>query len=287
MVLITLMTGGPAIAGEPIETMPLWRLRVRITSDTGTNRKPVMRFNRTAAGVRAMNPRSRGTFGPVPDKYDLRLLDSPSRITMLRLGIAGSKDRCVRRIELFFNGKRAFDATVPASTCEIRGGKNIEFSSTELRRNRAWTGYTLPPLPTELRAGDLERMVTGVTGSAMSSVRGISWDLAVPLTIVRTTSSMFRVSFGILIKVPPEPENSATLSYQVRLFVGREGRLRATKVGEPCCADYEPMYDAVVGQLDTALNRLTVRPVGEQDPLTFGIDALTNIDWRWEPVIEP
>jgi hypothetical protein len=292
-------SAGPAGAAGPIERMPLWRLQVRITAIGAPAEDPVLRFNRNTTGVRTMKPRSISAYIPArAQKYDLRLFDSPSRITMLRLGIPGSEPWCVKKVELFFNGRLAFDDLVTnADTtddheCRIKGGTYIEYTSVRLRSDDKWTSYgSPPPLPTRLRAEDLWSIVTGVTGSTLESFPFIYWDIAVPLDIVRLTASTFRVSFGINVS-PPGDNVQAKVSFRVRLFVGPEGRLRATNLGVPLCTPAcqgreEPLMDRVVAHLNTALNRLTIRPVGEQDPLSFGMDALTNIAWRWGPVVKP
>lgn len=297
----------PASAAGPIERMPLWRLQVVITtvgnSDDGDGAgdgTPMLRLNRTATGVRVLNPRASKAFEPIPglgarvDRYDLRLLDSPSRITMLRLGIAGDGGWCVRKIELLFNGKPAFRDRIDKDRCRITPAKPLEYTSAQLRSNALWAGFSPPPLPRRLDRVDLEEIVTGVTGSTLRSLSGTDWDRAVPLTIARLTSKTFRVRFGIWVALDDSAGDSfrVRVSHVVRLFAGPEGRLRATGIGASCspaCNNHQEvaLSDAVVAQLNTALNRLTVRPAGETDPLSFGMDALKNIAWRWVPVIRP
>jgi hypothetical protein len=289
LLAVTLAAAGPVYAAGPIETMPLWRLQVRITTGTtataGTNGFPALRLNATTTGVRTLNPQSSSAFdaGHV-DTYDLRLLASPSQITMLRLGIAGSDDWCVKRVELLFNGRVAFarDA-VPGGACaSIKGGTYLEYSSADLRSNPAWTRYGAPPaLPSRMSATHLRALVSDVTGSQILASTGISWNRAVPVTVTRKAFDIIKVSFGILESRGPF-KFPVKISYNLRIFVGTDGRLHA--IWPLSCCDHG-LQVAVMGQLDAALSRMTARPA-PHDPLRFGIDADTNIAWRYVPVVD-
>lgn len=285
-------TAGPASAAGPVETMPLWRLQVRIvTGDTaaaGTIGKPALRFNGSSTGVRTINPPSSTAFGASRDTtHDLRLFDTPSQITMLRIGIASSDEWCIERVELLFNGRVAFaQDAVPGSggACvSVRAGTYLEYSSAALRSNSAWTAYGRPPAyPSGLSAYSLRQIATGVTGSAMltsAPYTRVAWDTAVPLRVVRKSSTTLGVSFGVWIYDTSGIESPfrATIRYDVRLFVGVGDRLHAVKANPSCCYHYT-MSDAVVTQLDTALSRMSVRP-GAAIPLRFAIDSLANITW--------
>jgi len=255
------------------------------TSSAGTNGNPAFRFNPTTTGVRALNPPSASAFdaGHV-DTYDLRLFNTPSQITMLRIGIAGSDDWCVKKIELLFNGRVAFaQDAVPGGACAaINAGTYLEYSSSTLRNNPSWAGYGTPPaLPSGMTAATLRAVATSVTGSAMLSSPGVRWDPAKPLTVVRKSSTTLGVSFGVVIYDPSGIESpfTATITYDVRLSVGSDGNLHATKTNASCCYHYS-MSDAVVAHLDTSLSRMTARPA-PHNPLRFAIDAFTNITWSY------
>lgn len=286
------ITAGPAAAAGAVETMPLWRLQVRIvtgdSSTAGTTGKPALRFNGSSTGVRTLNPPSSSAFSPSRSTlYDLRLFDTPSQITMLRIGIAGTDDWCIKRTELLLNGRVAFaQDAVPGghgACVSIRGGTYLEYSSTALRSNPAWTAYGTPPAyPSGLTATSLRQITTGVTGSAMltsAPYTRVTWDTQVPLRVVRRSSTSLGVSFGVWILDTSGIESPfrATISYDVRLFVGGDGRLHAAKSNPSCCYHYT-MSDTAVAQLDTALSRMSVRP-GAAIPLRFTIDPLANITW--------
>jgi hypothetical protein len=294
--LLAMMTvGGRPANAQPIdEAMPLWRLQVRITTGSsagaGTRVHPSLRFNNSASGTRALNPRSPTAFDANSvTTYDLRLFGSPSEITMLRVGIAGNDPWCVKKIELLFNGRLAFSRTAPGGGCDtIKAGAPLEYSSAVLRSSGSWTTYGAPPpLPTRMSASDLHALVTGVTGSAMLSATGrtVTWDRAVPLTVVRKTSRSVSVSFGIHVLDPSgvDAPEEARITYDIQLSVGTDGKLHAAKSNPSCCFHFE-MSNAVVAQLDMALSRMTARPA-PHDPLRFGVDAGTNITWRFTPVV--
>jgi len=282
-------TAGPASAASAIETMPLWRLQVRVvtgdTASAGTTGTPAIRFNGSSTGVRSLNATGNPWGVSHNTLYDLRLFDSPSQMTMLRVGVTGTDDWCIKRIELLFNGRVAFaQDAVPGSggaCASIRGGTYLEYSYADMRNNAAWTAYGTPPAyPRSLPATSLRQIVAGVTGSAMLSTGDnpkVRWDVERPLVIVRQTSTSVRISYGIRFSTPVEPTNTAIISYDVRLFVGTDGLLHAAKANPSCCYHYT-MSDAVVAQLDTALSRMSVRP-GAPIPLRFTIDSLTNISW--------
>jgi hypothetical protein len=283
----------PASAAAPIETMSVWRLQVRVTTgdtaNAGTNGVPAVRLNSSSDGVRVLNPPNSTAFdrGHV-DTYDLRLLAAPSSITMLRLGIAGGDDWCVRRVALIINGRAAFDRdAVPGGACATIGpGTYVEFSSTDLRTNPAWANYgTPPPLPTGLSAAALRAYVISATGSAMRATPGVVWDPANPMTLTTGPAKSIAVSYRIRIYDPAGIESpfTARITYNLRFFVGADGRLHVVKENASCCYHYG-MSDAVAAQLDTALSRMTARPL-PYDPLRFGIDPLTNITWSFVPVI--
>jgi PLAT/LH2 domain len=290
LALVTLAgTASTARAAGAVETMPLWRLQVRITTgdntSAGTTGKPALRFNGTSTGVRTLNPPSNSVFQRgATALYDLRLFATPSQLTMLRIGIAGTDDWCIKKTELIFNGRVAFaQDAVPGGGCAaVSAGTYLEYTSAALRANPAWVAYGTPPaLPSGLTATSLNRIVTGVTGSAMLTTPGVAvtWDPAKPLSVVRKTSTSIGISFGVNIRDLSGIETpfKATISYDVRLSVGADGRLHATKTNASCCYHYT-MSDAVVAQLDTALSRMTVRPQAPL-PLRFVIDSLTNITW--------
>jgi len=306
MIFVALMvfSAVPANAAAPIETMPLWHLQVRITTGNtaaaGTDGTPALRFNSTTSGVRTLNPPSKSAFdaGHV-DSYDLRLFGSPSEITMLRIGIAGNDDWCVKRVELWFNGRVAFaQDAVPGGACaSIKAGTYLQYSSAELRANPAWTGYgTPPPLPTRMTVTDLRALVTSVSGSAMLSSAGVYWDPAVALTVTRKTPTSIGVSFGIRIVDPSGIESSFTakVTYDAQLFVGTDGKLHVRKTNALCgiivtpngCYQYD-MSNAVIAQLDTALSRMTATSPPPHYPLRFGVDAYATITWSRPPVIGP
>ena len=170
----------PASATSAIETMPLWRLQVRVTTgdtDTaGTNGNPAFRFNSTLAGVRTLNPPSITAFdrGRV-DTYDLRLLDSPSQITMLRVGIAGNDDWCVKRVELLFNGRVAFaEELKPATWWRLRHDQGgaltlsflLRYSAQQRCLERVRQSASAPQ---RHQHGTALTIATSVTGSAMLS----------------------------------------------------------------------------------------------------------------------
>lgn len=283
----------PANAAGLIETMPLWRAQVRITTGStataGTNGIPAVRLNGSSSGVRWLNPPSPTAFdaGRI-DTYDLRLLATPSEITMLRIGVAGNDDWCIKKVELLLNGRLAFAHNpVPGNGCaSITGGTYVEYSSAALRSNPAWSNYGAPPsLPTGLSAPSLTAIATGVTGSAMRSDTNVGWDMTRPLTVARKTPSSVTVAFGIWIHDPSGIETSfrVRLTYDVQLFVGVDGRLHAFKTNASCCYHYG-MSDAVVDHLNTALSRTTDVPVPHA-PLRFDVDALSNITWRYAPVV--
>jgi hypothetical protein len=280
-------------AAAPIETTPIWRLQLRIvTGDSptaGTNGIPAVRLNSTNQGVRTLNPSNSTAFDRAHvDTYDLRLLDRASQITMLRIGIAGNDDWCVKQVTLILNNRVAFDRNVvPGGACAtIRAGTYVEYSSTDLRTNPSWVNYgTPPPLPTRLTATDLRAIVANVTGSAMTATAGVSWNPATPLTLTRTTSRTIRVAYGIRIVDPSGIESpfTATITYTLELHVGVDDKLHVRKQNPSCCYHYT-MSDAVVAHLDTALTRMTSKPV-PHDPLSIGVDAATNINWSYHPVI--
>ena len=56
-----------------------------------------LRFNGTTTGVRTLNPRANSVFDRSQvAQYDLRLFDSPSQVTMLRIGIGGTDGWCIK-----------------------------------------------------------------------------------------------------------------------------------------------------------------------------------------------
>lgn len=294
LLAMIIVGGGPANA-QPIETMPLWRLQVRITTGTtagaGTRVHPSLRFNNSASGTRALNPPSPTAFDANRvTTYDLRLFGSPSEITMLRVGIAGNDNWCIKRIDLLFNGRLAFRRTPPGTGCDmVRAGTPLDISSTMLRSNSLWATYGAPPpLPTRMSATDLRALVTFVTGSAMLSATGrtVTWDRAVPVTVVRKTSRSVSVSFGVRVLDPSGVDAPETprITYDIQFSVGTDGKLHAAKSNPSCCFHFE-MSNAVVAQLDTALSRMTARPA-PHDPLRFGVDAGANIIWRFTPVVD-
>jgi hypothetical protein len=282
-------TAGPASAAGAVETMPLWRLQVRlVTGDTaaaGTTGTPALRFNGSSTGVRSLNATGNPWGASHNTVYDLRLFDSPSQMTMLRIGVTGTDDWCIKRTELLFNGRVAFaQDAVPGSggACvSIRGGTYLEYSYAAMRSNPAWISYGTPPAyPRSLPATSLRQIVAGVTGSAMLSTGDnptVRWDVERPLVITRKTSTSINISYGIRFSTPVEPTNTAIITYDVRLFRGTDDRLHAAKANPSCCYHYT-MSDAVVAQLDTALSRMSVRP-GAAIPLRFTIDSLTTISW--------
>jgi hypothetical protein len=291
--LTTLLTAGtvigaaPAKAATTIETMPLWRLQVRITTATnlgdGTDGHPAIRFNPSSTGVRTLNPQSTAAFdrGHV-DTYDLRLLDSAKQITMLRLGIASDR-WCIKKVELLFNNRIAF-ADEPGQRGCVQPGTNLDYNSSQLRHNSKWLNYGTPPaLPHGLSATNLRALVSSVTGSAMLATPDYWWNRAVPVSITRTNSSTLRVSFGILVFDGVVDTREETVTYDVRLFRGSDGRLHA-KTASPAGPNDGTMVDAVVAQLNKSLSRMTARPQ-PPNPLRFGIDAFTNITWSYTPVI--
>ena len=280
---------GSASAAAAIETMPLWRVQVVITTGAdGTDGNPALRFNGTTSGVRTLNPPARTAFdaGHV-DSYDLRLFGSPSEMTMLRVGIAGSDSWCVKKIELRFNGRTAFVGGPTDGTCApVGAGSYLEYSSADLRNNTFWKNYGTPPaLPSQMSALDLRALVRDVTGSAMLARPGVHWDASVPLTVVRTSNTTIHVTFGLRISDPDgvEPPNTMRPSYVLRLYVGSDGRLHASLLS---WSFPDGTIQPVVTQLDTALSRMTARPA-PHDPLRFGVDALTNIAWSYTPVLAP
>jgi hypothetical protein len=286
----------PAGAATTFETMPIWRLQVRITTGNsyfgtpGTNGIPAVRLNSTSDGVRVLNPPDSTSFdrGHV-DTYDLRLLDTPSAITMLRVGIAGNDDWCIKDVSLIINNRLAFagDAVPDSEGCKTIGpGTYVEFSSTDLRTNSAWVNYGTPPaLPTRLAAVDLLAMVRSATGSAMTATPGVYWDSANPLKLATKTSRSIKVAYGIQVFDPAGIESpfKATITYDVRFFVAADGQLHALKENASCCY-HGTMSDAVVTQLDKALSRMTAMPLPHL-PLTFAVDAVTNISWSYALVV--
>jgi hypothetical protein len=296
-------SAAPANAAAAIETMPLSRLQVVITTggtynpadtvttdDEGTDGNPALRFNGTTTGVRTLNPPARNAFdaGHV-DTYDLRLFGSPSELTMLRIGIAGTDSWCVKKVELRFNGRSAFvrDAVPGGSSCvSLRGGSYLEYSSADLRNNPAWTAYGTPPaLPSSMSASSLRTLVRDVTGSAMLAQPSLRWDPAVPFSVVRTSTSTVHVSFGLLEVDPTGIDgiNIVRPSYIIGLYVGADGKLHATlRSWNVSNVTIQP----VVTQLDAALSRMTAR-TAPHDPLRFAVDTSTNINWSYTPVLAP
>jgi hypothetical protein len=205
---------------------------------------------------------------------------------MLRVGVAGTDDWCVNNVQLYFNGRLAFDQNPPPGGACAGSGNYVEFSSSALRNNYAWVNYGTPPaLPSKLSAAELRALVQDVTGSAMLAAPGMVWNPAVPLNLVKKTASSIRVSFGIRQFDPAGIETpfTVTISYDLQLFTGTDGKLHATKANPSCCYHYT-MSDAVVSQLDTALSLMTARPA-PHDPLRFGVDAFTNFAWSYTPVL--
>jgi hypothetical protein len=288
---LSIAGAGSSSAAVSIENMPLWRIQVRVTTGSaGTDGHPAFRFNPSATGVRTLNPPSHTAFDANRvDTFDVRLFKSPSEITMLRVGLAGSDDWCVKKVELIFNGRLAFSRdAVPGGACAtIRGGTYLEFSRTDLRTNPAWVNYGTPPsLPLRMTAATLRAHVTSVTGSTMLSAPGVHWNPAVAVQVVKKTNHSFKVTVGLTIVDPSGIESSFNekITYDVVLVTGTDGRMHATKANASCCYHYGTS-DAVVAQLDAALSRLTVRPTTSNNPLRFGVDAQTNINWSWVPVI--
>ena len=292
--LITAALAGapPSGAAGPIESMPLWRLQARITTcaateaaHPGTTGTPALRFNGTSTGVRWVKPPSSTALAPgAVTTFDLGQFRRPSDITMLRLGVTGSNDWCVKRLELFFNNRKAFSASPSTATRTIKAGKVITYSSTALRGNWYWRHYGTPPaLPSSMSAAHLRSLVTSATGSALATDPRHQWNLArAPLTITRNSSHSFTVSMG-LKEVDPtgiDPPNAFILRYSVLLYAGTDGLLHARLLS----GDGHGLSPKVIAQLDTALRRMTVRPL-PHDPLRFGITAFNTIAWQYVPVI--
>lgn len=211
-------------------------------------------------------------------------------MTMLRVGVSGSDPWCIRRTELLLNGRVAFgqdavpnaDGTQSTRCRSITGGTLLSYSSAALRSNPAWTSYLRPTQPTSMSAAMFAQMVTAMTGSAMlSNTPGlaVSWNTAVPFTTVRRSSTTLGVSFGITFTdlSGVEPPNTALISYDVRLSVGSDGRLHAAKANPSCCYHFA-MSDAAVAQIDTALSRMSARPLAPI-ALRFAVDSAKNINW--------
>ena len=287
LLLAALVAGaGSASAASAIETMPLWRLQVVLTTGSdGTAGNPAIRFNSTTSGVRTLNPEATSAFaaGRV-DSYDLRLFGTPSELTMLRLGIAGTDSWCVAKVELRFNGRTAF-VDDPAGSCvSLQGGSYLEYSYADLRSNAAWRNYgTPPPLPSSMSATDLRPLVRDVTGSAMLADSSLRWDPSVPSSVVRSSLTSVTVSLGLLVVDPGgvEPINTVRPSYVIGLYVGSDGRLHATLRSWNV---ENIVMRPVVTQLDTALSRMTARPA-PHDPLRAAVDASTNINWTYTPLL--
>jgi hypothetical protein len=287
---LTVLCAGPASGATSIETMPLSRLQIRITTgSTGTDDPPAVRLNAGASGVRWLNPPSRSAFdaGHV-DTYDLRLVSTPSEITMLRLGVASAAGWCVKKVELLFNNRLAFARnTVNGTGCAtITGGTYVEFSSAALRTDPLWSGYgTPPPLPAALGAADFRKLVTDVTGTAMVAEAGVAWDPASSPAVTRKTATSVRVAHGLRVSDPSGIESPSTvqIAYDIQLFVGTDTKLHATKSNATCCYHYG-ISDAVVTQVDTALSRMTAHPV-PHDPLRFSVDVSPGVTWAYVPAL--
>lgn len=291
-VLVGTSVPAPAEAAGGIESMPLWRVQVRvITGDTesaGTTGKPAFRFNGTSTGVRTLNPPSTTAFGKSQEStHDLRHFDTPSQMTMLRIGIAGTDEWCIRKTELILNNRVAFSQeAVPGSPKEckpIRGGTYLEYSYSQMRNNPSWRDFGSPPaLPSGMSAATMHQMVTSVTGSAMlSSPLGIvvTWDPARPLRIVRRTTTTVAVSYGVIVYATGESPEKAVISYDLRLYVGGDGNLHAFKTNASCCHHYS-MTDNALAQVNTALSRMSARPAPHA-PLRFTIDSFANVSWTY------
>lgn len=288
MLAAALVPAAPATAAGPIETMPLWRLQVRVTTgDTAsaaTRGKPAFRFNSSSTGVRTLNPPSVTAFaGGGVDTFDLGLFDNPSQLTMLRIGIAGSDDWCIKKVELIFNQRVAFsqDAVAGGSACAtVKAGTYLEYSSAQLRSNRFWANYGTPPAaPSSMTSATLRAMLSSVTGSAMLSSPGVTWDLTKPFTVVRRSQDSLGVSFGVVVRDSANVDSvKETVTYDAQLFVGTDRRLHVRKINPSCC-HHGTMSDTAITQLDQALTRMTRVDLGQR--VLFSIDANANISWRY------
>lgn len=277
----------PASAATAIETMPLWRVQVRIktasTDDGKTTGTPAVRLNPTQAGVWWLyTPPTHLTQGRVYT-YDLRPLATPAEITMLRIGVDGDNKWCLEKVELLLNNRPAFADSTPR--CVGAGGINIDYSWPTLRNSSAWRNYGAPPpLPSGLNAADLQAIVTDVTGAALRARPNVEWDALRPLTVRRKSPTSVTVSFGAW-GPPDDPRDDwlHKITYDVQMYVGPDGKLHALKTN--ASGNDFRTGDAVAAHLNIALSRMTDVPA-PHPPLYFNVGALANIAWSYVPPIE-
>jgi hypothetical protein len=283
--MVAVLGSPPASASAPIETMPLWRVQVRVaTSLYGTDGHPAIRFNSSSTGVRTLNPPATSAFDAGTDEtHDVKLFGTPSEITMLRIGI-DTGQWCLKKVDLVLNGRVAFSYDSaqhpgdvwPLGCYLVKPGKYLEFSSADLRGSAQWQSYAVPPLPTALPGSQLRATVSDVTGSTLLGLPPAVWNSAVPLTVADVDTKTVRYSYG----VSPDPVEfySETPVFLVRYFIGGDGRLHAKLVSATACSSTCDLAGPVITQLNTALNRMTAFPTPH--PLTFSVDSGANLTWR-------
>jgi hypothetical protein len=283
-----------AAAVDPIETMPLWRVQVRITTgtvpDAATKGHPAIRFNPTTTGVRTLNPQSPTAFSRGREvTHDVRLFNDASQITMLRLGIAGADNWCVQKVQLVLNDRIAFSWVVSGGTCARieQGARNLDFSFADLRNNPAWKAYGQPPaLPRRMSLADLRARIASVTGSAILTMPRVSWDLLTPVRVFRKTSTTVGVTYALMARDRfPFTARKVPITFDVRFSVGFfDGKLHS-EMRNPVPTDYAGRASGpAVADLNTALTRMTTVPL-PHPPLSFGVDAGANLSWRFVPVV--
>ena len=281
-VLVAVAPASAATGAVP-EAMPIWRLRVEVTTGTssggGTAAIPAVRINGTSGGVTNLHTWSPNSFGAgAVTSYDLGLVATPADITMLRFGIPTNDDWCIRSVRLFINDRVAFSENAAPggiSCVTVRsGGVNLEWSSTALRSNPAWLAYgPAPTRPSSLSFGSLCDRTLSAIGSAMPS--NTDWVRSVAPTFQRLSSTTLRVSYVVKISPPIDSPFQARITYDVKLEGG--SLIRLVRSGGPTA--YEgSMVTAAITQNDLALQRITA------DPLRLGtllpsFDGSSNVVW--------